>query len=95
VTVSFGSTGGGHETQPQIFMGACFSRDLSELQSPHLTAKIAAARALIDARVQELLASAHHDKERIALIDALFALHCVEQYRKNRFSSEGSLQRAS
>ena len=68
---------------------------LSQLQSPHLIAKIAAARALIDARVQELLTSAHHDKERIALIDALFALHCVEQYRKTRFSSEGSLQRAS
>ena len=65
---------------------------LSDLQSPHLAAKIAAARALIDARVQELLAIERHDKERIALIDALFVLHCVEQRRTTRLSNKGKLR---
>jgi predicted glycoside hydrolase/deacetylase ChbG (UPF0249 family) len=68
---------------------------LSDLQSPHLTQRIAAARELIDARVQELLATERHDKERVALIDALFALHCVEQYRRNRSSPESKLRVAS
>ena len=68
-----------------------FLSAISDLQSPQLPVRIAAAKALIDARVQELLTLDRHDKERVALIDALFAIHCVEQYRQNALAKEASL----
>ena len=66
----------------------------SRLDSKDCPTKIAAARALIDARVQELLTLGHHEKERIALLDALFALHYAEQYRRDQSSSERTLRAA-
>jgi hypothetical protein len=83
------------KASPKFAWQPAFLRALSDLQSPQLPVRIAAARALIDARVQELLTLEHHDKERVALIDALFALHCMEQYRKTGLAKESPLQVAS
>lgn len=74
---------------------AAFLDAISRLDCENCPTKVAAARALIDARVQELLIMKGHDKERSALIDALFALFCVEQYYRNRLSSEARLRTAS
>lgn len=91
VTVSLAGREATMKTSPYSWESAFLSA-LSDLQSPQLPARIAAARALIDARVQELLTLEHRDKERVALIDALFALHCVEQYGNARPVKDVRLQ---
>lgn len=70
------------QASPKYSWQPAFLTALSDLQSAHLPVRIARARALIDARVEELLTVGSHDQEQVALIDALFALHCVERYRK-------------